>query len=172
MSRRNPRPGLVVLAAIAFVLLIKTFVIDAAVVGGRSMLPRLAPGEIVLVLRCAYGLRLPEGARYILSWSPPRPGQVVAGIDPSNGKAVVKRVAAVGPVSLRMEGGRLLGPGLDLDIGPDSALRFEKGLELPAGSLFLLGDNLPESLDSRDYGAVELESLRGRVLLFPRWAGE
>lgn len=35
-----------------------------------------------------------------------------------------------------------------------------------AGAVFLLGDNPPESVDSREYGAVPVEELAGKVLLW------
>jgi type IV secretory pathway protease TraF len=79
---------------------------------------------------------------------------------------VVKRVAAVGPLSLSIAAGRLLGPGLDAPLSPDQEKRLGPAFALPRLSIFLLGDNPPESLDSRDYGAVSIEAVSGRVLLF------
>lgn len=95
MRISRPRPGLVLIAALLFALVLKSFVIDAAIVDGRSMLPLLSPGAVVLVLRCAYGLRLPVGDGYLLRWASPREGQVVAAASPRDGKPVVKRVAGV-----------------------------------------------------------------------------
>ena len=45
------------------------------------------------------------------------------------------------------------------------------GFIVPAGAVFLLGDNLPESLDSRSYGAVPEEAIIGRVLGLPLFHG-
>jgi signal peptidase I len=39
---------------------------------------------------------------------------------------------------------------------------------VPAASLFLFGDNRANSFDSRQFGAVPLESVKGRVVLI--WA--
>jgi len=85
-----------VIAVLAAALAVKAFVLDAAVVEGRSMLPLLEPGRVVLVLRCAYGLRLPWGGRYLLRWAEPEIGQVVAAANPRDGRSVIKRVAALG----------------------------------------------------------------------------
>jgi signal peptidase I len=148
----------------------KVFVLDAAVVDGRSMLPLLKPGGVVVVLRCAYGLRWPFGGGYILRWGEPRRGDVIAAVNPMDGKTVVKRVAAVGPALLRFEEGRLDGPGLELSLDPDAQDRWSRGLYLRRGQIFLLGENLPESIDSRIYGPVTVETVRGKVLLLPRWA--
>jgi signal peptidase I len=129
MRSSRPRPGLALAAAVLIALAVKFFAIDAAIVDGRSMLPFLVPGSVVLVLRCAYGLRLPSGETYLLRWASPRVGDLVAAESPRDGKPVVKRVAAIG-----VEGG-----------------------------FVLLGDNPPESIDSRDYGPVPLGAIRGEV---------
>jgi signal peptidase I len=130
MRPSRPRPALAILVAILASLVAKAFVVDAAVVDGRSMLPLLKPGAVVLVLRCAYGLRLPSGDGYVLRWSAPRPGDVVAAASPRDGRAIVKRVAA----------------------------------SAGTGAFILLGDNLPESIDSRTYGPVALGAIKGRIL--------
>jgi len=95
MRASSPRPGLIVISVLVAALAVKAFVLDAAVVEGRSMLPLLEQGRVVLVLRCAYGLRLPWGGRYILRWAEPKVGQVVAAASPRDGRSVVKRVAAI-----------------------------------------------------------------------------
>jgi signal peptidase I len=159
------------LVAVLIFVAAKLFVLDAAVVDGRSMRPTLEPGSIVLVLRCAYGLPKPWGQGYLLRWASPRRGEVVAAASPRDGLPVVKRVAAVGPVSLSVAAGRLLGPGIDWPIAPGQAQRIGRGLELRPESLFLLGDNPSESIDSRDYGAVGTAAVSGRVLGLGRGAG-
>jgi type IV secretory pathway protease TraF len=45
-------------------------------------------------------------------------------------------------------------------------MRLLAGVDLTADAFFLLGDNPSESIDSRDYGAVPIEAVSGRVLLF------
>ncbi|MGO8695646.1 MAG: signal peptidase I [Rectinemataceae bacterium] len=170
MSRSRFRPGPAVLAAALIAFFVKAFVLDAAVVDGRSMLPLLKPGGVVIVLRCAYGLRWPFGGGYILRWGEPRQGDVIAAVDPMDGKTVVKRAAIVGPALLRFDTARLEGRGFELRLDDDAADRWSRGLYLRRGQVFLLGENLPESIDSRVYGPVTIETVRGKVLLLPRWA--
>ena len=131
------------------------------------MRPTLQPGSLVLVLRCAYGLP-PPGYGYLFRWSSPRRGEVVAAASPRDGLAVVKRVAAAGPLSLSIAAGRLVGPGLDAPVSASQAARLGVEIDLPPGKLFLLGDNPAESLDSRDYGPVPIEVVSGKVLFFGR----
>jgi nickel-type superoxide dismutase maturation protease len=67
--------------------------LDAAVVEGRSMVPTLEPGDRLLVESWTYRRRAP------------RPGEVVLAADPRRPKReLAKRVAAVGPESLKLVG--------------------------------------------------------------------
>lgn len=166
MRSRTFRPGWAILAAVLFFLAVKAFVLDVAVVDGFSMQPGLESGNLVLVLRCAYGLRRPWGSGYILRWASPRRGDIVAAVSPRDGLAVVKRVSAAGPLELSVAAGHLVGPGVDAPLSKDQAMKLSVGLSLPADAFFLLGDNPTESIDSRDYGAVPIEAVSGRVLLF------
>jgi signal peptidase I len=165
MRSIKSRPGWAILAAALLALALKVFVLDAAIVDGRSMLPTLRPGSLVLVLRCAYGLRSPSGSGYLFGWASPRRGDIVSAFNPRDGLPIVKRVAAAGPARLTTAAGRLLGPGLDASLSGEEEARIGSGLELGGRSYFLLGDNPPESLDSRDYGPVPLAAISGRVML-------
>ena len=101
------------------------------------MLPGYRHGDIVAVARCAYGLRLPlglpGGSRYLLHFASPKVGDVVAASSPSDGGAIVKRIAAVGPVLLRVEGGRLVGGPLDLELHPAEGGRPRHGFHRARG---------------------------------------
>jgi len=160
---------LAVLTAAVIALVVKAFVLDAAVVDGRSMLPLLRPGSVVLVLRCAYGIRSPASGGYLLRWASPGRGDVVVAVDPMNGRTVVKRTAAVGPLRLEAKGSELHAAGIEIPLDEEGARRWQSGLSLRDGQLFLMGDNPPESMDSRSYGPVDAGTLRGKVLLLPEW---
>ncbi len=53
----------------------------------------------------------------------------------------------------------------------DGFLVVKRVARVDAGAVFLLGDNREESLDSRDYGPVPIESIMGRVILFEAGGG-
>lgn len=138
-SQTRPPSGVgALLTATALALAIKVFALDLAVVEGRSMEPFVSRGSLVLVLKCAYGLRAPgrEGT-YWLRWGSPAPGDTVLAYPPSTGTRVVKRVASEEP------------PG---------------GLYPRGRSIYLLGDNPPESRDSREYGPVGMDDIAGKVI--------
>lgn len=145
MRTKAPRPLAILLAVALAAAALKLLVLDAAFVEGESMSPTLREGRLVLILRAAYGLRLPPalapGRGYLLRWDGPRPGELVAALSPASGRAVIKRVGAVGRGTYLPDG------------------RF-----LAKDELFLLGDNPEASLDSRSYGPVAIDAVIGKVL--------
>ncbi len=165
MSRRRIRPGAAIAAVVVSAAMVKFLVLDAVVVEGRSMLPRLKPGSVVLVLRCAYGLKNPFGSGYLVRWSSPQLGDVVASPNPREGRTVLKRVVAVGPVRLSIAADSLVGPLIDAPLGPERSRELGDSLFVPPAAVFLLGDNISESVDSRDYGPVSIDLIFGRALV-------
>lgn len=100
MERRASRPGAAVLAAFLAAIIAKCFLFDFVIVNGRSMLPAIRPGRVLLVNRLAYGLRLPGANAYLCRWRLPRKGDVVIFIAPG-GSMAVKRCGGVDPASGR-----------------------------------------------------------------------
>lgn len=45
-------------------------------------------------------------------------------------------------------------------------------ITVPEGHVYVVGDNLDSSMDSRVYGAIPLESIRGKMLFAPEPAGD
>lgn len=85
-----PRTARVVAAAFAATLILKIFVVDFVVAEGRSMLPAVKPGTVLLVNRVAYGLRNPFASSYLVRWALPRTGDVVLFRAP-DGRLAIKR---------------------------------------------------------------------------------
>jgi signal peptidase I len=140
-ARRSTWPLLPMAAALLSAALLKGFVADLALVEGRSMLPTLREGQVVVVLRAASGARAPflrDGPR--IGWAVPRPGDLVVARSPESGASVIKRVVW----TRRAADGR----------GRETTY------------VFLVGDNPAESMDSRTYGALPVEEIAGKVLLF------
>lgn len=136
------------MTATALALVVKVFAADLAVVEGRSMEPFVSRGSVVLVLKCAYGLRSPgRGGTYWLRWGSPSPGDTVLAYPPAAGTRVVKRVSSEVPEEEEEE---------TLSARPRGR------------PIFLLGDNPPESRDSRDYGPVGMDDIAGKVIRIRR----
>jgi len=157
----------IIVSAIFIAFIIKTFVLDLVIVRGESMSPTIGTSTVALVARCAYGVRFPVSEFWALRWAEPRPGEIVlvAPVDNSS-RLVVKRVFELGPAYLKMEAGVLIGRGGSIKLEPASSIRFAGSSFLPAGRVFIVGDNGTQSFDSRNYGTVPIEKIQGKVLLY------
>jgi len=141
------RLGLTLAAIIAFLVVARLFLFDVAIVDGRSMLPSLGSGDVVLVFKAAYGLRNPAGG-YLLLWGRPRQRDIVAAARPDTGALVVKRIWIE-----------------EFDVGDEGDGASEP---LREDSLFLLlGDNKYESVDSRAFGLVPMSNILGKAFPLP-----
>lgn len=122
-----------------------------------SMMPTLEPGDRVVV--------------DTLSTRAPSIGDLVVLREPDSGTLVVKRVVGVAGDTIALEDGRLRRNGVLIDepyvdLGGVDSVYF--GPErVPAGTLFVMGDNRGASIDSRSYGPIDDGRVVGRVLL--RW---
>jgi signal peptidase I len=137
----------------AALLLLHLFVVQVSVVRGSSMEPCLHDGDRLVVDRVTYSLaEVGRGDVVVLRY--PRDPEV----------DFVKRVVGLPGESVRLCDGDLFVDGVRLegfgcirdhaDFGP---------LQVPTGQYFVLGDNRPISCDSRDFGLVPGELLKGRV---------
>lgn len=70
------------LLMMVLILFIKGSVIDWYVVPSSSMEPALEPGDLIVVNKLAYGLRVPVTTSYIARWDSPVSGDVVVFKDP------------------------------------------------------------------------------------------
>lgn len=131
-------------------------------VSGDSMLPALADGDVVLLLRPGFD-RLLGGSGGTV------PGDVVALVAPFEHGVLVKRVVAGPGATVRIDGGVVSVDGLEASWGSQelSGSASAAPITVPESSVYVLGDNrLPlASRDSRSFGPVPVASLRGRVVL-------
>jgi len=83
-----------VILAFVCAMVIKLFFIDLMITQGRSMLPTIKPGSLLVVNKAAYGFRVPGLGLYIFRWSSPRPGDLLVFYTPL-GERAVKRCHSV-----------------------------------------------------------------------------
>ncbi|MGI8737041.1 MAG: signal peptidase I [Candidatus Eremiobacter antarcticus] len=148
-------------------LLLALFCLRLPQVEGRSMFPGIQPEDRVLINTTAYRVRL--GSAVIPSGALRR-GDVVAFYrdDGEQTRIFLKRVAALPGDRVSMSNGSLVVNGSTMI--PQT---FEAGADqtsmplqtIPAGSVFVLGDNRGQSEDSRSFGPVALEALIGKAVV-------
>jgi signal peptidase I len=148
-----------VLAAASY-LLISHFLLQSVKVVGRSMAPTLYDSQHCLLNRWVYHFRSP------------RPTDVVVLRDPSDHGFSVKRIIATPGDSVYLKDGGVYVNGQKLKetyLAPgtqtftDSKYRDELIL-CGKDQYFLLGDNRPNSVDSRTFGVVPRQNILGPII--------
>jgi signal peptidase I len=144
-----------VVVAASVLVLVGVFLVQPFRVEGQSMEPLLAPGERILVSKLAY--RTDEVRRH----------DVVV-LRAPDGRTLVKRVIGLPGELVEVVAGRVLVDGRDV-VEPYVAAARRSDESLPAHRLgadeyFVLGDNRAASLDSRAFGPVVRERIRGKAV--------
>ncbi len=181
--------------------LFRTAVADWNPIPSASMRPTLREGDVVLVNRLAYDLKLPLTDLVLLPLGEPRRCDVVTLSSPVDGTRLIKRIVGLPGDRIAMRGDVLFLNGEPAGYtGVESAREALQATEtlagrahavqflpaafarrdfdeitVPAGHYFLLGDNRDNSADSRYIGPVPRELLIGRahhVLVAMDWLGE
>ncbi len=139
---------------LALILLLHLFVLQVSVVRGQSMRPCLEDGDRLVIDRICYQVMNVERFDVVVLQAPSLPD-----VD------FVKRVVGLPGDHVRIARGVLFVNGEPVDetiaAVPDHAEMAE--LVVTDGHYFVLGDNRPVSFDSREFGLVPAENLRGKV---------
>lgn len=155
-ARRRRRLVAGVVRGAFFLGLLHVLVMQVSVVRGHSMEPSLHDGDRLLVDRLGGRLVGVDRFDVVVLRSP---------VDPS--VDYVKRIVGLPGDRVAIRRGRLLVNGRPVRAGfswiPDGTHMPE--VRVPSGHYFVLGDNRPISCDSREFGFVAAESLRGVVRL-------
>jgi len=126
------------LLAGALALLVHLFLGQQVVVKGNSMLPTLQNGQRLIASRITYLL------------GEPQVGDIVVVHYPNRSENFIKRVVAVGGDTVSVQGGTLYRNGAPVSEDYISApmLYTLAETQVPAGHVFVLGDNRNDSQDS------------------------
>jgi len=139
--------------ALLFALVVRTFVAEVYQVSGSSMTNTLFDQQRVLVNKFVYRvLREPQPGDIIVFRYPRQPE-----------REFIKRVVAVAGDTVELRAGQVYVNGEPFPEAP--TVRLSHGdfgpYEVPAESVFVLGDNRANSEDSRYFGQVPLTYIRG-----------
>jgi signal peptidase I len=162
-KRKSGMLEFLVIMLVAFVLVfgfVRPFVVEAFRIPSESMVPTLEVGDRVLANKFIY--RFTEPAR----------GDVVLfdSVEEGSEDTLIKRVAGVEGDEIRVQGGTLFVNGEPQDepylnqYVPDQSTPY--GPEtVPKDHVFVLGDNRGNSGDSRVFGPVPVENIKGEGFL-------
>jgi len=136
------------------VAVLNLFVLQISIVRGHSMEPSLQDGDRLVVDRLAYAVTEVQRFDVVVLRYPRDPAM-----------DFVKRVVALPGERVAIVGGVVHVDGVPLSEGFTHVLDRADMRELvvPPGHYFVLGDNRPISCDSREFGLVEADLLRGKV---------
>ncbi len=162
----------VVLVAVLIAVLLRTFVVATFSIPSLSMEPTLQVGDRIVVDKLAYHLH-GVGTGDIIVFSTPA-NEDCAGPPVAD---LVKRVIGLPGQTVSLSNGRVFidgtflpQPWLPADArdqtfpGPSNApYSLHHGYRVPAGDVYVMGDNRTESCDSRYWGPVPESTIVGKV---------
>ena len=167
------------LVALLLAFLLRTFVVQVFYIPSSSMVPTLQEQDRMVVEKLTYLFREPRrGEVIVFAGDDAGPtdeggigGMVTAvgrflGVVPADARDFVKRVIGLPGDTVVIEDGTVIVNGVELpepyvvNEDPDSFGPFE----VPADRLFVMGDNRPNSADSRfGLGYIDLDDVVGRA---------
>lgn len=190
-----------IIIAIVLALVIRVFVVQAFKIPSGSMIPTLLIGDHILVSKLAYGLQWPEDCQFEMGFPPvtcysstmliefgtPQRGDIIVFRYPEDEKKdFIKRIIGLPgeTIAIRnkvvfINGRRLNDDAYTQHIDPNIldgmiSPRDNFGpVTVPQESYFVMGDNRDQSLDSRFWGFVKFNKIKGKAfLIYWSWSGQ
>jgi len=167
-----------ILIAIVLALFIRTFVVQAFKIPSGSMKETLKIGDHILVNKFIYGVKVPFTHATLVPVSRPERGDIVVFEFPEDpDKDFIKRVVGIEGDTVEIRDKHLLINGAPADYSQavyTDPRSIPKGVQprdnfgpvtVPPHSLFVMGDNRDHSYDSRFWGFVDLNAVKGRAFI-------
>ena len=173
--------------AVLLALAIRQAGVQAFTIPSGSMMETLLVGDYILVNKFLYGAELPFSDTHLPGLRKPERGDIVVFKYPNDeSRDFIKRIVAVGGDTVQVQDNRVMlngrlieepyvRPG-SIPAVPSTHCGYLYGcdsLTVPPGSYFVMGDNRDSSQDSRYWGFVRREKIRGKAfLIYWSWNGE
>ncbi len=167
-----------IVVAVLLALFVRTFIVQAFKIPSGSMLPTLQIGDHLLVNKFSYGVKVPVLGTTLISRPGPVSGDVVVFRFPKNPALdYIKRVVATGGDTIEIRnkqvfvnGKQMVSPYAHFTSGDvmsaTGSPRDNFGpVTVPEGKIFVMGDNRDNSYDSRFWGFVDIQEVRGKALI-------
>jgi len=167
-----------IIIAIILALIIRTFIVQAFKIPSGSMKPTLLIGDHILVNKFIYGVKIPVLGNTIISVNKPVRGDIIVFKYPEEpDKDFIKRVIGIPGDSIIIKNKKIFinNNALNQDYGMytdpyiqpvQTSTRDNYGpVTIPDNSYFVMGDNRDNSLDSRFWGFVDEQAIKGKAFI-------
>jgi signal peptidase I len=167
-----------ILVAVVLALFIRTFIIQAFKIPSGSMLHTLEIGDHILVNKFIYGVKIPFSGKTLIPVKDPKRGDIIVFKYPKDpSKDYIKRVIGLAGDTIEVRRKRLFVNGKParyeqaIHVDPrvlsaaDAPRDFFGPIKVPENSLFVMGDNRDQSSDSRFWGFVDLDEVKGKAFI-------
>ena len=174
---------IILVIAVLVAVFIQSFFIKAFIIPSSSMHPTLQIGDRVMVDRVTYYFRKPRRCDIIVFRYPPTAPQAMNTTNPfywafeqigetlhlthrTSSSPFVKRVIATEGETIEIKKGQIYIDGKPIKEDYKVPDTYDMPpTKIPNGRLFCMGDNRPNSRDSRYWGTVPIRSVIGKVFL-------
>jgi len=165
-----------ILVAIVLALFIRTFFVQAFKIPSGSMKETLQIGDHILVNKFIFGVKIPFTQKTVIPVKDPKHGDIIVFKFPEDPKKdFIKRVIAVGNDTVEVRNKKVYVNNKETGEEPyavhtdphtGSQPRDNFGpVKVPQNSLFVMGDNRDHSYDSRFWGFVDLQAVKGKAFI-------
>jgi signal peptidase I len=175
--------------AVLLALVIRSLVVQAFTIPSGSMMDTLLVGDYILVNKFLYGPELPLVDWRLPAIRDPRRGDIIVFKYPQDEKRdFIKRIVATPGERVQVRGHQVLVNGRPLQEpytkfadsggvrGGEAYCGYAYGCEptlVPPDAYFVMGDNRDNSQDSRYWGFVKRDKIKGKAfLIYWSWDGD
>ena len=152
-----------VVIALTIAILVRLFIAEPRFIPSPSMVPTLAVGDRLLVEKVSYRWHTPDQGDIVVFEPPPQ----LQAYGYQISQAFIKRVIGLPGQQVQVTNGKVYVDGTPLNENYilETPQYEMPPVEVPAGQLFVMGDNRNDSNDSHVWGFLPIENVIGRAAL-------